>query len=171
MRHSIAVLLIPMAAVLGCTATDTGDVSMKASADPEVRLAIEAANAGMAEAMLAGDAARFATYYDAEGIALPPGAAAAHGPAAIQEAIAGMLGEVSVSSFSLTTGEVQVAGDLAVEVGNWTMTMQPKAAGAPAQTDNGKYVVIWKLQEDGSWKMLRDIWNSDNPPPAAPAAH
>ena len=27
--------------------------------------------------------------------------------------------------------------------------------------DEGKYVVVWKKQEDGSWKLHRDIWNSN----------
>ena len=25
-------------------------------------------------------------------------------------------------------------------------------------------------QADGKWLMIRDMWNSDNPPPAPPAA-
>ena len=32
--------------------------------------------------------------------------------------------------------------------------------------DKGKYVVVWK-QENGEWKLFRDIFNSDLP--AAPA--
>lgn len=27
----------------------------------------------------------------------------------------------------------------------------------------GKYVTIWKKQEDGSWKIAVDIWNSEDP--------
>ncbi len=30
--------------------------------------------------------------------------------------------------------------------------------------DKGKYIVVWK-KENGDWKVWRDIWNSDNPPP------
>jgi ketosteroid isomerase-like protein len=29
--------------------------------------------------------------------------------------------------------------------------------------DKGKYIVVWK-QDNGTWKMNRDIFNSDMPP-------
>ena len=35
--------------------------------------------------------------------------------------------------------------------------------------DNGKYLVLWKKTASG-WKMLRDSFNSVNPPAPAPAA-
>jgi ketosteroid isomerase-like protein len=35
--------------------------------------------------------------------------------------------------------------------------------------DRGKFVVVWKKQTDGGWKIAADIWNSDLPPAAAPA--
>ena len=30
--------------------------------------------------------------------------------------------------------------------------------------DRGKYIVIWK-QEGGDWKLLRDMFSSNQPPP------
>jgi ketosteroid isomerase-like protein len=37
--------------------------------------------------------------------------------------------------------------------------------------DAGKYVTVFQ-RKDGKWRIIRDIWNSDNPPapPAATAA-
>ncbi|MFQ5962049.1 MAG: YybH family protein, partial [Candidatus Methylomirabilales bacterium] len=54
--------------------------------------------------------------------------------------------------------------DLAYEMGAYTLTIQPE--GGQAQTDTGKYVVVWTRQADGSWKLAVDIWNSNAPPPA-----
>lgn len=40
--------------------------------------------------------------------------------------------------------------------------------GKGGSVDNGKFIAIWK-QEDGKWKLYREIWNSNNPPmPPAP---
>jgi ketosteroid isomerase-like protein len=48
-----------------------------------------------------------------------------------------------------------------------------KGGGGTAETwldmralDKGKYIVIWK-QEDGQWKLHRDIFNSSMPPPGS----
>jgi ketosteroid isomerase-like protein len=31
--------------------------------------------------------------------------------------------------------------------------------------DSGKYIEIWRKQSDGTWKLVRDIFNSDLPLP------
>ena len=38
-------------------------------------------------------------------------------------------------------------------------------AYAEWETDSGKYVVVWKKQDDGNWRLHVDIWNSDLPAP------
>ena len=72
------------------------------------------------------------------------------------------------ASLVITPTAVVVAGsgDMATESGSWAFS-----ATAPTGpiNDNGKYLVHWhKMGND--WKMVDDIWNSDNPPmPMAPA--
>jgi ketosteroid isomerase-like protein len=72
---------------------------------------------------------------------------------------------MGVPTLTLSTVEVTELGDTAYEVGSYTMKLQP--AGAAVVNDNGKYVVIWNRQGDGSWKLAVDIWNSDLPMPGA----
>ena len=55
-------------------------------------------------------------------------------------------------------------GDLAIEHGTYALTAAPAGPSAPV-TDRGKYVVVWKKQADGTWKMTHDIYNSDLPVP------
>jgi ketosteroid isomerase-like protein len=38
--------------------------------------------------------------------------------------------------------------------------------GASIQ-DTGKDMAVWKKQSDGTWKMVADTFNSDNPLPPA----
>jgi hypothetical protein len=44
----------------------------------------------------------------------------------------------------------------------WTLV--PKTAQGEEMTTKGKYLTVWKQQADGSWKIVRDINNSDEPP-------
>ena len=59
----------------------------------------------------------------------------------------------------ITRVEVARSGDLAMEFGTFAMTMNDKK-GKPV-TENEKYVVTWKKQADGKWKVIADIWNTD----------
>jgi len=43
-----------------------------------------------------------------------------------------------------------------------------RAIAAKQIDDRGKFVVVWKKQADGAWKIVADIWNSDMPPAPAP---
>jgi ketosteroid isomerase-like protein len=33
-------------------------------------------------------------------------------------------------------------------------------------TDTGKVLIIYRHDSDGKWRVARDAWNSDLPPPA-----
>jgi ketosteroid isomerase-like protein len=68
---------------------------------------------------------------------------------------------MSFKDGSAKTEDVMVSGDLAVETGTFAWTLQPKS-GAEVK-DKGKYLTVWKRQADGSWKIVRDIDNSDLP--------
>lgn len=41
------------------------------------------------------------------------------------------------------------------------MVMQPKASKPVHEI--GKYLTVWKKQPDGSYRIIRDIFNSDGP--------
>jgi ketosteroid isomerase-like protein len=60
---------------------------------------------------------------------------------------------------NITRVDVAKSGDLAVEFGTFSMTMNNKS-GKPV-TENEKSVVIWEKQPDGQWKVVADIWNTD----------
>lgn len=53
------------------------------------------------------------------------------------------------------------AGD-AVEWGTYRFAGMLRESDVTV-TEEGKYVAIWKQQPDGSWQIVRDIWNSNSP--------
>ncbi len=71
----------------------------------------------------------------------------------------GSLIRMGVKEFTFTTTDITGSGDLLVETGNYEM----KAADN-SLIDKGKYVVVWK-QQDGRWKLYRDIGNTSLPVP------
>ncbi len=71
--------------------------------------------------------------------------------------------EVKVSDMKAGTASVDVAGAYAIETDSYEMTFTPK--GGKPMHDKGNYLLVWKKQTDGSWKIYRDINTSDGPPP------
>jgi len=69
------------------------------------------------------------------------------------------------SDFRQESLEMEGFGDLAFSRDEYSVTIAPP--GKPVFKDKGKVITIWRKQPDGSWKMFREIWNSDLPAPKA----
>ena len=126
----------------------------------DVRAAIEAADKAFMEAINRGDVAEAALIYTADARVLPPNVEILHGRQAALEFWQGAI-NMGVKEVVLEIVEVVEGGEMASEIGKYTLTIQPPAG--EAITDRGKYLVVWK-QEEGTWKIDIDIWNSSLPP-------
>jgi uncharacterized protein (TIGR02246 family) len=164
MRYHTAALVAGIV-VLGCTKQpDKPSVVQQGAAPTElaaVRQAIEAGNAGLIAAIEKGDSAAAASFYDPEGMTMPPAMDASVGRAEIAKMFGGMNAMVKITDMKLQVRDVVASGDLAVETGHYEWTLNPPK-GKP-MLENGKYVVAWRRQADGSWKLFRDIFNNDAP--------
>jgi uncharacterized protein (TIGR02246 family) len=125
----------------------------------DTRSAIEAVNEKFMAALTRGDAAGVTALYTADARLLPPNLEMMRGTEAIQSFWQGGI-DMGIKEARLETVEVQARDNVAYEIGKYTLTIQP--AGGEAITDTGKYLVIWK-QQDGSWKLHVDIWNTSVP--------
>jgi ketosteroid isomerase-like protein len=95
--------------------------------------------------------------YTQKGQLLPAGSDFVKGKKAIQEFWQGAM-NMGIKQVKLETVELEGHGDTAIEVGQYVLS------GEKGQVmDKGKYIVIWK-QEQGEWKLHRDIWTSSIPP-------
>ncbi len=126
----------------------------------QVRQAIEEGNLKFGEAFRQGDPAAVANLYTEGAVLLPPNSETITGKTAI-EAFWGAVMGMGVKDAVLTTVEVTGSGDMVCEIGKYKLTIQPE--GQEAVEDIGKYVVIWKQAEDGTWKLHIDIWNTSMP--------
>ncbi len=119
--------------------------------------AIQSGNDNWMAAFNRGDAAGVAACYTADACLLPPGGAMTTGIPDITAFWQSAM-DMGIKSAKLETKELHERGDLAVEIGQCTLTIQPE--GAAAMTDVGKYIVVWK-DDGGTWKLYADIWNSN----------
>jgi len=123
-----------------------------------VRSAIEAANAQFSAAAAKGDGGSLAALYSPDGQVMPAGSDPIQGTEAIRRFWQGAL-DSGVAGISLKTIEVYSHGPTATEVGEYEL--RDKAGKA---VDHGKYIVIWR-HADGKWKLLRDMFSTNVPPP------
>lgn len=128
-----------------------------------VRAAIDQANAKAAEAFSKADTAVIFSMYDNDAVTMMTGQPAWRGKEEIRTNGAKVLTAVKFSDVKFNTSTVDVGGDYAIETGTYEMTVTEP--GKKPMPDKGKYVTVWKKQADGSWKIYRDINNSDAPPP------
>ena len=63
---------------------------------------------------------------------------------------------------SIDPQEITVLGDWAYTWGLYTKDVTPAGGGATSHVD-GKFMTILRRQDDGSWKIYRDIDNSNVP--------
>jgi uncharacterized protein (TIGR02246 family) len=121
--------------------------------------AIRAADAAWSKAAGDKDAQKTASFYADNAVLMAPGGPVTTGKDAIQKGFAGMMASPAFAlSFAPTKIEVSKSGDLAYDIGDYSLTV-PDAKGKP-QTVKAKYVVVWGKQADGSWKALVDAPNT-----------
>jgi len=125
-----------------------------------VKSSIEETNKTFSDAIVKGDSVAVADLYASDANMLPPDMPKIENHDGILH-LAGSLAKMGIKKFSLESTNVYGNADLAVEEGKWTI-----GDGSGKTLDDGKYIVLWK-QENGKWKLWRDIWNSNNPPQPA----
>jgi uncharacterized protein (TIGR02246 family) len=139
------------------------------AAPPDTRAADEAAiRVAIGEwgaAARAKDAAAFTSFYADDAALLLEASPDFTGRAAIGATIGGMMQDPNFAlSFETSSIVVARSGDIAYERGSYELTLSDANQQPAAQ--KGNYVVVWRKQADGAWKVAVDSPTSD---PAAAA--
>jgi uncharacterized protein (TIGR02246 family) len=129
--------------------------------------ALDAARAAFMAAYEKGDAEAIGQLYTAEAISEPNNQPTLTGRDAIVASLKNMFEQVDVK-VTLEPDETRTLGSVGLDRGRFAVTVTPKS-GAPPTSGEGRYSVIFVKQDDGSWKVSRDMDNAVMPP-AAPAA-
>ncbi len=109
----------------------------------------------------AGELDKLIEAYAEDAVYMPPHHAAVHGRQAIHEYLHGPM-KHGVTDLVYEVTFIRHSGDLAYDVGRYTMNVPQKEGGK--RQDRGKYLTVWKRQSTGAWKIVADAWSSDLPP-------
>lgn len=104
-----------------------------------------------------GDLSRVEAVLSEDIVAMPPNSPEVHG----KEAYMNMIREIpDLLEYEFLEVEIDGGNDIAMAKGNYVMLYEidGKEIG-----DEGSFVEIWKKDDQGIWKMHRDIWNSGIP--------
>ena len=167
-RFGLVALLVLGAACQPRPKTETamaeaGSDAAAASLSDEDKAGVRALDAEWARAATVGNGEAIAALYAPDAVLLPPGEPMVKGEAAKKYWVDFTNGFSGPTE--LNTMAVEGAGDMATAIGTYKMTLTPKKAGAKAlPAEEGKYLEVLKRQEDGSWKIIYDMWSPDAPP-------
>jgi len=150
------------AVILGVAVAAAG-IGAQAKDDP----AIAKVRSAYQTAAGSQDGAALAKLYTADGVEMPPNAPAAKGRAAIEAFHKAFAQQWMMHGMTITPTETKVTGDTAYDIGTYKQSLMAQKTGAMVE-DKGKYIVLLKKDASGGWLISHAIYNSDNPPPAAP---
>lgn len=136
-------------------------MSLPASAET-FRETVEKGAQAWTGAFNAGDAAGVAALYSENGMLLPPDATQIEGRQSIQDEFQSWI-DSGYTNIVFDVVEVEESGDLGYEIGLFSVDYP--AEGDQIATATGNYLVVWKREADGVWRLYRDTWN-DTPPPS-----
>lgn len=136
-----------------CTTTEPRNVT------DEITLA----NESFMDAFSGGNANALAMNYTSNAKLFPANSDVIEGQSSI-ESFWGAVMNMGIKKVQLETVSAEAIGDMAVEEGQYKLF-----ADGDHLVDQGKYIVTWK-NEEGKWKLHRDIWTTNNPSPPTRAA-
>ncbi len=110
-------------------------------------------------AIINGDTKRYLSLLAADAVLLPPNGPAVSGKEDIRRWNEAMSRAFRVQEYASSDDEVVVSGDWAFRSASFDLTLKRAAGGEPIK-DRGKFIILYRRQDDGSWKVARDIWNS-----------
>jgi len=122
---------------------------------PADEAAIRAGDANFAQWAVAKDVDKIVGLYQDDAVAFAPGMPALTGKDSIRKMIEGLVAtpglQVNVHVANL---DVARSGDIAIDRGTVDSTSTGK--NGKASTSTIEYVLVWKKQADGSWKIFAD---------------
>jgi ketosteroid isomerase-like protein len=127
------------------------------------RAAILRVDSSFALAANTGSLDSVTAVYTEDASLMPPGEPAVTGRESIRQYWGRVMDQYTLR-YELGMDELEGRGDLAYQRGHYKLTASPKAKGASAMSDRGKFVTVYRRGATGAWGVVIDMYNSDLPP-------
>ena len=131
-------------------------------ADPRPLRDVESQIRGLAQdfatSFNTGNYDQAAGLFTGDGVLIPPHLEAAYGQKAVERVLR-QLGESGYSDLRLETTRLEHSGDMAMELGRFTVVVRT-GDGSPV-AERGKYVRVWRRL--GAWLIMADCWSGTVP--------
>lgn len=150
--------LFLFATIAGCHSNKPEKANNENFSLDSVKAHIIKMNESYSDRFMSNDSAFYTERYCTDAQVYSPGMPAVMGRDSIRSFFYNG-GNNKEAKIELPAGNFYGNADFVVEDGRYRF---PDGKGGFA--DKGKFIAIWK-QEDGKWKLYREIWNTDNPPP------
>lgn len=102
----------------------------------------------------------YVSYFAEDGVELPNGESAVKGKQAVRKSLGDWTPGMSLTWTPAGAG-MAASGDLGYTYGEYTLKSKDKD-GHPV-VRYGKYMTVWKKQNDGNWKVAADMGNNSPP--------
>jgi ketosteroid isomerase-like protein len=104
----------------------------------------------------------YMSYYADDSVEVPNGAPLISGKVNIAQGMGFLDDPNNRLEWTPIGGDISASGDLGYTYGNYEFHSKDK--DGKAHVEYGKYTSIWKLQKDGSWKVVLDMGNASPAP-------
>ena len=118
--------------------------------------AIREAEKALAEAFESSDLTAWVDSYTDDAVFVGPGMPAIEGRSAFLDAAP----QISISSMEIVADSTLGAGDFAATLGRATWVTGPKGSDAPIV--RRRFLMVWRREPDGRWRIAREMLNEDN---------
>jgi ketosteroid isomerase-like protein len=148
----------------GCSQTSAPPIVQSSAAQTDTHAADEAAirvqSAAWSDAAHSQDCEKEVSFYAADAVAFDDGGPIETGIETFRKSCAQDAASKN-TSIAWKTAKVEVAksGEMAYEYGHYHLEITGK--DGKVTTQPGKYLLVWKKQADGAWKVAIDTDNSD----------
>ncbi|MCW9065778.1 MAG: hypothetical protein OQJ78_05725 [Ignavibacteriaceae bacterium] len=138
---------------------------VNAQDNADLQKKVQMMNDEMSKMMMSGDEESMWGYYSEDVISMPSYQPMVKGLDACKASSEQMMASgMKITAFKSINTDLLVSGDFLIDIGTYEITMMLPQMGDMPYTDNGKYLTVWKTQDDGSLKVVAETWNTDHNP-------